>query len=59
MTEKDQGGSAHPGSKPWQRDETAHESGMWPGYKHMMGLGHPKNQAQDGMGAEKEEPQAK
>ena len=60
MAEKDERGSVHhPGSKPWQRADTAHESGPWLYHQQMLGLGYPRDQAQDGMGAEKEEPQAK
>ena len=57
MAEKDETGSVHLGSKHWQRADTAHESGPWLYHQQMLGLGHPRDQAQDGMGAEKEEPQ--
>ena len=56
--EKHERGSVHPGSKPWQRADTGHESRPWLYHQQMLGLGHPRDQAQDGMGAEKEEPQA-
>ncbi len=59
MAEKDGRGSVHPGSKPWQRADTANESGPWLYHQQMLGLGYPRDQAQDGMGAEKEEPQTK
>ena len=60
MAEKEERGSVHPGSKPWQRADTAHESvGPWLYHQQMLGLGYPRDQAQDGMGAEKEEPQTK
>ena len=60
MDEKDERGSVRPGgSKLWQRADTAHESGPWLYHQQMLGLGYPRDQAQDGMGTEKEEPQTK
>ena len=41
-----------------RKTKEAHESGPWLYHQQMLGLGHPRDQAQDGMGAEKEEPQA-